>query len=195
MSCGDTNSVRSRARTQYYNNFALTAGPRFYAIPTRSAQATPRQKLVSPNRAGDGELRLFTGSQGEFRSNAERRQCPPAHVTAGDAGDGGDAAPPATPAHCFFHRSTAELCAAITDPDAPASAASLQAHIARIADPRLQRAFAAAVDVKIAKTGPAVKRVPAPVDLWRGLGRRDGVTGQHRSAVRAGGSAAQPFND
>lgn len=97
-----------------------------------------------------------------------------------------DAAPPGTPAHRFFYRTTADLCAAIIDPDAPASAAALQAHLERITDTRLQRAFAAAVDVKIAKKMSATKRAAKPVDLWRGLGRRDGTMRQERRSASGG---------
>jgi hypothetical protein len=88
-----------------------------------------------------------------------------------------NAAPRGTPVHRFFYRTTDDLCAAIRNPGAPASAARLEVHIARIANPRLQRAFAAAVDVKIAKKKPAFKPAARPVDLWRGLGRREGVVG------------------
>jgi hypothetical protein len=95
-----------------------------------------------------------------------------------------DAAPPGTPAHRFFYRTTDDLCAAIRDPDAPASAAKLQAHIARIADPRLQRAFAATVAVKIAKKKPAFKPAAKPVDLWRGLGRGGGTRSVRRMTLR-----------
>jgi hypothetical protein len=97
-----------------------------------------------------------------------------------------DAAPPGTPAHRFFYRTTADLCAAIIDPDAPASEAALQAHLERITDTRLQRAFAAAVDVKIAKKMSATKRAAKPVDLWRGLGRRDGTAQQERRDASGG---------
>ena len=80
------------------------------------------------------------------------------------------------PTHRFFHRASVTLCAAVLSPDLPESEAALQMHLERISDPRLQRAFAAAVDLKVPKPKPATKRAARPVDLWRGLARRDGVS-------------------
>lgn len=67
----------------------------------------------------------------------------------------------------FFSRASVSVCMAIAAPEQSASAAVLQQHLARIDDPRLQRAFAAALDIKIDK-----KRAAKPakvVDLWKGL--------------------------
>jgi hypothetical protein len=85
-----------------------------------------------------------------------------------------DAAPASAPAHRFFYRTSVTVCAAICAPDLPASEAALQAHLERVTDPRLQRAFAAAVDIELAKPKPAARRAATPPDLWRGLLRRDG---------------------
>jgi hypothetical protein len=71
----------------------------------------------------------------------------------------------------FFTRASLLLCAAIAEPALPTSAAVIQAHLARIADPRLQRASAAALDTKLEKKKRAIKRPAKSVDLWKGLGR------------------------
>jgi hypothetical protein len=44
----------------------------------------------------------------------------------------------------FFHRTSAELCAAITDPR-PGSDVVLRCHLERMTDERMRRAFAAAM--------------------------------------------------
>jgi len=49
------------------------------------------------------------------------------------------------PAFGFFRRTTAELCAAILEPNELSSAA-LRQHLARIDDDRLKRVFAAAIE-------------------------------------------------
>lgn len=71
----------------------------------------------------------------------------------------------------FFTRASLQLCGAIAEPALPTSAAVIQAHLARIADPRLQRAFAAALDTKLEKKKRASKCPAKSVDLWKGLGR------------------------
>jgi hypothetical protein len=71
----------------------------------------------------------------------------------------------------FFTRASVQLCAAIAEPARPTSAAVIQAHLARIADPRLQRTFAAALDTKLEKKKRASKCLAKSVDLWKGLGR------------------------
>jgi hypothetical protein len=48
----------------------------------------------------------------------------------------------------FFRRTSSEVCAAITALDDPKRATTLKKHIARIDDPRLRRAFQAAVDLE-----------------------------------------------
>jgi hypothetical protein len=66
----------------------------------------------------------------------------------------------------FFHRTSAELCLAITEPHS-GSAAMLRRHLERMTDERMKRAFAAAVDLDQVKE-PANPRSRAP-GLWRGL--------------------------
>jgi hypothetical protein len=48
----------------------------------------------------------------------------------------------------FFRRTSDEVCAAITALDDPKRITILKKHIARIDDPRLRRAFTAAVDLE-----------------------------------------------
>lgn len=71
----------------------------------------------------------------------------------------------------FFRRTSAELCAAILQPNERASAI-LQHYLARIDDARLKRTFAAAIDAG----GPAVASTSRPVrprsHLWKGLSSR-----------------------
>ena len=71
----------------------------------------------------------------------------------------------------FFRRTSAELCAAILQPNERASAV-LQQYLARIDDDRLKRAFAAAIDA----SQPAVSPISRPAgrrnDLWKGLSSR-----------------------
>lgn len=74
----------------------------------------------------------------------------------------------------FFRRTCAGLCAAIADRDCIHADQTLQAHLARIADARLQRAFAAALDLKCPK--PKAKRLSGRAktraNLWKGLAMR-----------------------
>jgi signal transduction protein with GAF and PtsI domain len=71
----------------------------------------------------------------------------------------------------FFRRSSVELCTAILQPNARASAI-LQQYLARIDDDRLKRTLAAAIDA----SEPAVSAVGRVVgrgnDLWKGLASR-----------------------
>src|SRR5262245_22762087 len=48
----------------------------------------------------------------------------------------------------FFHRTSSEVCERIIARDDPRCATILKGHIARIDDPRLRRAFHAAVDLE-----------------------------------------------
>jgi hypothetical protein len=64
----------------------------------------------------------------------------------------------------FFRRTSGEVCKAIVAPDDPKFAAILKKHIARIDDPRLRRAFQAAVEPE---QGARVS-FKRP-DLWAGL--------------------------
>ena len=55
---------------------------------------------------------------------------------------------PAGQAPSFFRRTSGEVCAAITVLEDPRRITILEKHIARIDDPRLRRAFHAAVDLE-----------------------------------------------
>jgi hypothetical protein len=69
----------------------------------------------------------------------------------------------------FFHRTSAELCAAITDPR-PGSAAVLHRHLERMTDERMRRTFAAALELD--QTGLPVQRTTGTHGrsaLWKGL--------------------------
>ena len=68
----------------------------------------------------------------------------------------------------FFRRTSDEVCAAITVLDDPKRATILKKHIARIDDPRLRRAFQAAVDIE--RKAPADSKKNGR-DLWTGLER------------------------
>jgi len=71
----------------------------------------------------------------------------------------------------FFRRTSVELCGAILQPDAGASAI-LQQYVARIDDDRLKRAFAAAIDASEPAASPAGRAVRRGNDLWKGLASR-----------------------
>jgi hypothetical protein len=74
------------------------------------------------------------------------------------------------PAFGFFRRTSAELCAAILQPNEHSSTL-LGQFLARIDDDRLRRAFAAAIEAdqpKVPSTSKSIRR-----DLWRGLSTRD----------------------
>ena len=69
---------------------------------------------------------------------------------------------------CFFRRTSVELCVAIqghgeTEP------AVLRGHLARIAEPRLKQAFAAAVGMPEPDISPPKRRPKPDQDLFRGL--------------------------
>jgi hypothetical protein len=71
----------------------------------------------------------------------------------------------------FFRRTSAELCTAILQPNAPASAI-LQQYLARIDDDRLKRTLAAAIDASEPAVLPAGRAVARGNDLWKGLACR-----------------------
>jgi len=72
----------------------------------------------------------------------------------------------------FFRRTSAELCAAILQPNERAPAV-LRKYLARLDDDRLKRAFAAAID---AGQPPVVTPISRAArrrnDLWKGLSSR-----------------------
>jgi hypothetical protein len=69
----------------------------------------------------------------------------------------------------FFRRTSGEVCKAITALDDPRRATVLENHIARIDDPRLRRAFQAAVEIE-GRPLPASSRTKRR-NLWTGLRR------------------------
>ena len=69
----------------------------------------------------------------------------------------------------FFRRTTDEVCKAMTVPDDPNRATILKKDLARIDDPRLRRAFAAAADVE-RRRSPAFSKIEGQ-RLWAGLRR------------------------
>jgi hypothetical protein len=74
------------------------------------------------------------------------------------------------PAFGFFRRTSAELCAAILQPNEHSSTL-LRQFLARIDDDRLRRAFAAALEpTEAASTSKSIRR---DTGLWRGLSTRD----------------------
>lgn len=73
----------------------------------------------------------------------------------------------------FFRRTSAELCAAILQPNELTSTL-LHQYLARIDDDRLKRAFAAAIEADQTTTSPVPVTKPFRRDsrLWRGLSSR-----------------------
>ena len=67
----------------------------------------------------------------------------------------------------FFHRTSDEVCKMVIAFDDPRRAAILKKHIARIDDPRLRRAFQAAVDPE--RGSPTAPYKEKRRDLWAGL--------------------------
>jgi hypothetical protein len=67
----------------------------------------------------------------------------------------------------FFRRTSGEVCAAITALEDPRRATILKDHIARIDDPRLRRAFQAAVNLE--RGTPTAPYEEKRRDLWASL--------------------------
>ena len=76
------------------------------------------------------------------------------------------------PAFGFFRRTSAELCAAIRQPNEHSSTL-LRQFLARTDDDRLRRAFAAAIEADQRKVASNSKSIRRDTDLWRGLSTRD----------------------
>ena len=76
------------------------------------------------------------------------------------------------PAFGFFRRTSAELCAAIRQPNEHSSTL-LRQFLARIDDDRLRRAFAAAIEADQPKVASNSKSIRRDGGLWRGLSTRD----------------------
>ena len=73
-----------------------------------------------------------------------------------------------TPGFSFFRRTSAELCAAILQPNELA-AVVLRQYLARIDDHRLKRAFMATVEADRPKGSSVSKLFKRDRGLWRGL--------------------------
>ena len=79
------------------------------------------------------------------------------------------------PAFGFFRRTSAELCAAILQPN-DHSSTLLRQFLARIDDERLSRVFAAAIEADQPKVASTSKSIRRDTGLWRGLSTRDNQT-------------------
>jgi hypothetical protein len=73
-----------------------------------------------------------------------------------------------TPDFNFFRRTSAELCAAILQPNELASVV-LRQYLARIDDDRLKRVFAATIEADRPKGSSVSKLFKRDKSLWRGL--------------------------
>jgi hypothetical protein len=71
----------------------------------------------------------------------------------------------------FFRRTSAELCASISDPD-KADLSCLHLYLAQISDERLKRSFAAAIGYHPPEKPPVNKPTGRNDNLWRGLSPR-----------------------
>jgi hypothetical protein len=76
------------------------------------------------------------------------------------------------PAFGFFRKTSAELCAAILQPNEPNST-FLRQYLARIDDDRLKRVFAAAIEASQPKLSSVSKPITQDNGLWKGLPRGD----------------------
>ena len=79
------------------------------------------------------------------------------------------------PAFGFFRRTSAELCAAILQPN-DHSSTLLRQFLARMDDERLRRVFAAAIEADQPKVASTSKSIRRDTGLWRGLSTRDNQT-------------------
>ena len=74
----------------------------------------------------------------------------------------------------FFRKTSVELCNALCDDSAAHKSETLNLHLARIDDPRLRRAFSAAVELEptpqVGRGGKRRKRRDPRDALWKGLG-------------------------
>jgi hypothetical protein len=76
--------------------------------------------------------------------------------------------PPGLATPSFFRRTTFDICKAITTLDDPNRNAIFTMHLARIDDPRLRRAFRAAVDLEDEESSRVSSRTKRRA-LWAGL--------------------------
>jgi hypothetical protein len=75
------------------------------------------------------------------------------------------------PDFSFFHRTSAELCAAILTPN-ELSPTVLRQYLARIDDDRLKHVFAATIEADQPKLSSIGKSLKRDNGLWRGLSSR-----------------------
>jgi hypothetical protein len=75
------------------------------------------------------------------------------------------------PDFSFFHRTSAELCAAIVTPN-ELSPTVLRQYLARIDDDRLKHVFAATIEADQPKLSSIGKPLKRDNGLWRGLSSR-----------------------
>jgi hypothetical protein len=75
------------------------------------------------------------------------------------------------PGFGFFRRTSADLCAAILQPN-DLTPAVLQQYVARMDDERLKRAFAAAIESDQPRTASAGKPIKRHNSLWKGIASR-----------------------
>ena len=68
----------------------------------------------------------------------------------------------------FFRRTSAELCAAIQQPNEAADGI-LKQYLARIDDARMKRAFAAVTGIEQPQLPSVRRRAKPEIDLWKGL--------------------------
>jgi hypothetical protein len=71
----------------------------------------------------------------------------------------------------FFRRTSAELCAAILQPN-ERTPAVLRQYLVWLDDDRLKRAFAAAIDAGLPTVAPINRAARRRHELWRGLSSR-----------------------
>lgn len=71
----------------------------------------------------------------------------------------------------FFHRTSAEVCTAVANPQQAGSSAVLRRHLDRLKDERVRRAFVAVLELEEVATEPKIKSIKAKSrdDLWKGL--------------------------
>jgi hypothetical protein len=79
------------------------------------------------------------------------------------------------PTFGFFRRTSAELCAAILQPN-DHSSTLLRQFLARMENERLRLVFAAAIEADQPKVSSVNKSVRRDTGLWRGLSTRDNQT-------------------
>jgi hypothetical protein len=83
------------------------------------------------------------------------------------------------PEFSFFRKTSAELCAAILQPNELTSMV-LRQYLGRIDDERLKRIFTAAVETDQPKPSPVRKPAKRDNGLWKGLTSRGTTTSRHR---------------